>query len=83
MQNPNAFAAAVTTFLVWLLGAALKQWHITALSPTQLLAAAGGATTVVLWIGRVGLIGAFRRIMRGAQTVVTGPSSTSSSSEAD
>ena len=77
MQNPNAFAAALTSALVWLLSVLLKQWNITDFSPTQAIAIAGGATTIVLWIGRVGLIGAAHRILHGAQTIVTGPRSSS------
>lgn len=75
MQNPNAFAAALTNVLVWLLDLALKHWHVIDLSPTQILALAGGATTVVLWVGRVGILGAIDRILHGAKAVLNGPSS--------
>jgi hypothetical protein len=73
MANPNAFAAALTNALVWLLGVALKHWNVIDLSPTQELAIAGGATTVVLWVGRVGILGAIHRILHGAEAVIAGP----------
>lgn len=78
MQNPNAFAAALTNALIWLLDLALKHWHVIDLSPTQILVIAGGATTVVLWVGRVGILGAIHRILHGAQAVMHGPGSSPS-----
>lgn len=81
MQNPNAFAAALTNALVWLLDIALKHWHVITLSPTQILAIAGGATTIVLWVGRVGILGAIQRILHGAQAVMHGPTPNSGGSQ--
>lgn len=81
MQNPNAFAAALTNALVWLLDLALKHWHVIDLSPTQILVIAGGATTVVLWVGRVGILGAIHRILHGAQAVMHGPTPSSGGSQ--
>lgn len=81
MQNPNAFAAALTSTLVWLLDIALKHWHVIDLSPTQILAIAGGATTIVLWVGRVGILGAIQRILHGAQAVMHGPTPSSGGSQ--
>lgn len=72
MSDPNAFAAFVTNAIVWLIDLALKHWGVVNLSPTQVLAIAGGATTVVLWVGKVGIMGAIHRILHGAQIVVNG-----------
>lgn len=72
MSDPNAFAAFVTNVIVWLLDVALKHWGVINFSPTQVLALAGGITVAVLWVGKVGILGAIHRILHGAQIVVGG-----------
>lgn len=77
MQNPNAFAAAVTAVFVWVLSRLLAHWNVVDFTPDQILLVAGGLTTIVLWVGREGILGAVLRIWYGAKTVagVKAPSS--------
>lgn len=69
MQNPNAFAAALTAVFVWAIDRALAHWGVVDLTPEQVLLAAGGLTSVVLWVGRDGVKGAAVRVWRGAKAV--------------
>lgn len=69
LQNPNASAAALTAVFVWVLDRLLRHFGVADMSPAQVLVVAGGATYVVLWIGRDGLLGAARRLWFGAKAV--------------
>lgn len=69
MQNPNAFAAAVTAVFVWVLSRLLAHWNVVDFTPDQILLVAGGLTTIVLWVGREGIRGALLRLWDGAKTV--------------
>jgi hypothetical protein len=69
LSNPNAFAAALTAVFVWVIDRALAHWGVVDLSPDQVLLAAGGLTTVVLWVGREGVKGAALRVWSGAKAV--------------
>lgn len=64
MNHPNATLAGGTTsvgvIVVWLLG----RYHVN-LSAESGAAIAGGASTILLWIGRNGLLGAWNKLLRG------------------
>lgn len=72
MSNPNAFAAALTSFFVWLLSGLAAHFHLVAITPDRILAAAGACTFAILWIGHDGIRGAVRRLWDGVGTVVNG-----------
>lgn len=80
--HPNATAAFVTAWLAGALVWALHRWAGINLSVRQAMAVAGGAVTVVLWVGRVGLRGAWLRIWHGASAVVQGAGSRPSAAPA-
>lgn len=65
MKHPNAAVSGGTvtagTALVWILG----HFHV-ALTAEEGALIAGGASTVVLWIGRNGLRGVWNRIVNGS-----------------
>ena len=70
--HPNATAAFVVSWLAGGLVWALHRYAGINLSVRQAIAVVGGAITFVLWIGRVGLRGAWLRVWNGASAVVQG-----------
>jgi hypothetical protein len=71
-NHPNATASFVTSSAVGALVWALHRYAGVNLSVRQALALLGGANAIVLWVGRVGLKGAWLRIWHGATAVVNG-----------